>query len=299
MKIRNILCMLFATVFAVACVNDDWDIPSMEQVGQGNSQIENTNEVTLSKLYEMYPNYSKDDTTYMNQPAQLKVYVTGNDIQGNLYNNIAVQDDEGNAIIICVQEGNMFSYLPVGQQLLIETQGLYIGSYGGQPQIGVPYTNSNGKTFPSRMSSATWQNHYRLIKSTKHIQTKAENEANPLENAYVIPEYTAKELKALTVEHAGKLMTVKDVVVNTSSGKPVWAAEEDASINSKTGKRLTTVSKYFKGEGQNIMTYTSTYADFAGYAIPEGKLNLTGIWKWYNGKWELVLRSIEDVEIAE
>lgn len=298
--------MALAAVLATACVNDDWSTPDLSQTSQGNTAIQETNVISIAKLKEMYTYTGTYDTVYMDKPAQLKVYVTGNDIQGNLYNEFAVQDEEGNALIICVQEGNMFSYLPVGQWLLIETQGLYLGAYGNQPQIGVPYTNpSNDRTSPSRMPVAKWCQHYRLLPGKKAIQTKAEHTANPIEGAFVIPEYTAAEFKKLGREHAGKLMTITGVTVDVSTGKAVWAAEEDAPINSKTGKRLTFVQKYFQGEGETLMTYTSTYANFAGHAIPEGKLNLTGIWKYYQSNtsykanWELVLRDKNDWQTAE
>lgn len=307
MKIKNILFMALAAVLTTACMNDDWDTPDTSKTSQGNTALEETNVISIAELKQKYAVSKEYDTIQVTEPTQIKVYVTGNDIQGNLYSEFAVQDENGDALIICVQEGNMFAYLPMGQWLLVELKGLYFGQYGSQPQIGMPYTNPNRpeRTSPSRMPSSTWKSHYRLLEGKKVIQSKAENTANPVEGAYVIPEYSATEFKDLGKEYAGKLMTITGVEMDNATTHAQWANDADAPINSNTGKRLTAVSKYFVGQGTNLMTYTSTFADFAGYSIPEGKLNLTGIWKYYQSNsnypasWELVLRSIDDVKVAE
>ncbi|MDE5980656.1 MAG: hypothetical protein K2G61_01670, partial [Bacteroidaceae bacterium] len=241
----------------------------------------------------MYPKYADTDTTRMTQDAQLKVFVTGNDIQGNLYNSIAVQDENGDALIICINKGSLYGYLPVGQDLIIDTKGLYIGGYGGQPQIGVPYTNKGGSTFPSRMDEKKWEQHFRLLPTKTPVQTKAENEADPLPNAYVIPEYSATEMDRLDrLANCGKLMPLNDDTIKRADGTKTWASKADA------GDYTSVQLSFNEIKGSNTMVYTSTYADFANTPIPTEKMNLTGIWKVYNGKWELVLRSEDDIKTA-
>lgn len=75
---------------------------------------------------------------------------------------MAVDDGTG-AILICISQGGLFGYLPVGQEILVNLKDLYIGTYGYQPQIGTPYTNASGKTFPSRMNKTVWQQHFKLM----------------------------------------------------------------------------------------------------------------------------------------
>lgn len=140
MKIRNILLMALAAVLSAACMNDDWETPDTSKTAQGNTALQETNVISIAALKQKYAVSKEYDTIQIKEPTQIKVYVTGNDIQGNLYSEFSVQDENGDALIICVQEGNMFAYLPVGQWLLVELQGLYFGQYGSQPQIGVPYT---------------------------------------------------------------------------------------------------------------------------------------------------------------
>ena len=54
-----------------------------------------------------------------------------------------------------------------------------------------------------------------------------------------------------------------------------------------------------EASGSNLMVYTSMYADFAGTVVPQGKCNITGIFKRYNDKCEILIRKISDVEDLE
>ncbi len=295
MKLKTIFAMMAATLALSACMDDDWDAPSYSNGNPyGNNDIDTTtNIISIAELKAKYPT-TTNDTTRITEDLKLKVYVTGNDIEGNLYNQIAVQDDDGDALIVCIYENAIYGYLPVRQQLIISLKDLYIGGYGYQTQIGVPYTNSNGYTYVSRMTSSTWQQHFRILNQKKAIQTVAENEANPIDGAYVIPEYTATEFKSLAIDDiAGKLITLKDVSIKgAESGTKKWASSEDAGD-------YTSVTLYFNELSSTYEVYTSTYCDFANTVIPSGQMNLTGIWKRYNNYRELILRSIDDVEVND
>lgn len=279
MKIRNIIVLMAIALLTVSCMDGDWQVPHLDPPPYGNQGIKESNVISIAELKTLYPQYSQENATLMDKDAQLKVYVSGNDIEGNLYNSIAVQDENGDAMIVCVYENSLFAYLAVGQEILIDTKGLYIGSYGGQPQIGTPYTNKGGVTFPSRMNSQIWQAHFKLLPTMKQNIN--------------IPQYTLAQIESLNKsQHAGKLMKLVGVEVDGADGKKTWASKADAGSYSN-------VQLYFKGGSRNTMIYTSTYADFANEPIPMGKLNLTGVWKVYRNKWELVLRSQEDIEIAK
>ncbi len=280
MKTRHIIYAvavgMTALLTVTSCMDDDWDAPVFDEAPYGNNDIDSTNIVTIAQLKQMYPDYATNYTcTEMTEEAQLKVYVTGNDVSGNLYNSIAVQDDNGDALIIAISESSLFGYLPVGQEILIETKGLNIGGYGSQPQIGMPYTNSSGNTYVSRMNSSVWQEHFKILSTTHEVE--------PIEFS------TSRSL----ANDCGKLMTIKNVTIKGADGTTVcWASEEDAGS-------YTSVSKYFNEYSTSYMIYTSTYCDFANAVIPNQKMNLTGIWKRYNNYWELIIRSEDDIEIVE
>ena len=281
MKIKNIFLTMMlglAASLMTACMDKDWETPGFEQPPYGNNTLKETNVVSIAELKQMYPSYAANYTcTLMDKEAQLKVYVTGNDISGNLYNSISVQDDNGDALIISISEGSLYGYLPVGQEILIDTKGLYIGGYGSQPQIGTPYTNSSGNTYVSRMSSSVWQEHFRILPGRHEVN---------------IPAYTVEEFKKLNIEKdCGKLMTLNGVSIKGANGQKTWASEKDAG-------NQTSVTLYFNEMSTTYQIYTSTYCDFANDPVPTGKMNITGVWKRYNNYWELIIRDLNDIEVV-
>ncbi len=264
-------------VLCVSCHETEWDAPDFGNgVPYGNNQITEDNVISIAQLKAAYPKYAANyDTTRITTDCKLRVRVTGNDIQGNLYNSIAVQEDAtGDAILIAIGGNDLYAYMPVGQERLVDLKDLYVGGYGSQAQIGMPYTNAGGSTYVSRMNNSLWQKHVKLIGRADLAKVKPiEFQSNMDINAY-----------------CGKLMTIKNVSIKGADGKTVtWASKQDAGTQ-------TSVTKYFNELNTNYMVYTSTYADFANTPIPVGKMNLTGIWKQYNGKWELIIRDINDIE---
>ena len=273
------LCLL--CVLSAACQDGDWAAPDFsEGVPYGNNSLTETNVITIAQLKAMYPKYNNTfSCVEITDDVQLRVRVTGNDVQGNIYNSIAVQDEQGNALIVCIAASDLYARMPVGQELLINLKGLYFGCYGAQPQLGTPYTNAAGNTFPSRMNHSIWREHVKLV-----------GKADP---SKVVPiDFPANP----TMEDAGKLMTIRNVSVQGADGKVTWASQADAGT-------YTNVQKYFVDMSSDIMLYTSTYADFANTPIPTGKMNITGIWKVYqtntkySPKWELLIRDFKDIEV--
>ena len=51
----------------------------------------------------------------------------------------------------------------MGQEILVDLKGLYIGAYGQQGEIGMPYTSASGSTYVSRMSRFIWNEHFKLL----------------------------------------------------------------------------------------------------------------------------------------
>ncbi len=276
------LCLL--CVLCTACQDGDWDVPDFSDgAPYGNNAITETNVISIAQLKSMYPDYNKSFSCLeITDDVQLKVRVTGNDLSGNIYNSIAVQDEQGNGLIIGIAASDLYAMMPVGQELLINLKGLYFGCYGFQPQVGTPYTNNAGNTFPSRMNHSIWKEHVKLM-----------GKADP--SKVVCIDFPDNP----TADDAGKLMTIKNVSIKDADGTTTWAP--------KGGNN--SVERYFADQpyenSSKFCIYTSTYADFANTPIPKGKMNLTGIWKVYQSKdkgepkWELVLRDAKDIKSAD
>ncbi len=292
--IKFLVAAMLLGGLATSCMDDDWNDPTGEVAPYGNNDIVEDDAKMISikelkaKTVDLIPSSQANDTVRITEDWQLKVRVTGNDIQGNIYNQIAVQDESGEGLLICIQKGGLFGFLPVGQEILVNLKGLYIGIYGNNVQIGVPYTNTSGRTFPSRMNFNVWNEHFKILGAA--------------DASKVVPEkFDVSKLKdvAYVKSHRGKLMTLENVEMDKADGKLAWAPEADKDAGNGVSRTVK-----IGGKAQSLMVVrSSTYADFAAKAMPTGKVNLTGIFtvyatnpSKYGYTWQILLRSDSDIE---
>ena len=269
-------CCLALTLSS--CQGDfDEPVKTADEAGIGNSSISEANVVTIAQLKQTYKSAINTSYSYkkVEQPTEIKGYVTGNDVQGNLYNELVIDDGTG-AITIGVAQGGLYGLFSVGAEVIIELNGLSVGNYGLHPQIGTPYTSAKGQNSIGRMSRAVWNQHFRL---TGKSQTIAPIDFN-----------SSWKPASDGLTYSGKLVTMKNVSFKGADGKKTFA---NASAGSGS------VSVYFNEYPTTTMVYTSNFADFASNPLPQGKVNVTGILKRYINSWELIIRSLDDIEAVK
>ena len=273
--IHYYIIIAFACAIMASCMDNGWDIPGTDGSEYGNQAVTETNLVSIAKLKQKYATVIYNGSyEKFKEPTQIKGVVTGNDVQGNIYNQIAIEDGTG-SMIICVAQGGMYGQLQVGREIVVELQDLYIGSYGQQPEIGTPYTNKNGRTYVSRMPRSLWQSHFKMLdlKSTSPM----EFDKTMLGNADYLK------------ENCGRLMTIKGVKFQGANGKKVFAADKDKDAANSVNRSLQGISS------NQLVVRTSTYADFANKPLPQGEVDITGIFTRYNNTWQVLIREESDI----
>ena len=267
-KVKKLLpvCLLAVLPLSMtSCMDGDWDEPATDGTEFGNQYIQESNVVTIASLKQQYKAVIDDGgLQQFTKPTQIKGIVTGNDIEGNIYSEVSVDDGTG-AMLVCVSQGGLFAQLPVGQEVIVELNGLYIGGYGKQPEIGTPYTNRNGRTYVSRMSRQVWQDHFRTTGYRMHAVPE-EFDKTKVSNATYID------------QNCGKLMTIKDVKFQNAASL-VYADEGSKDAANCVNRTLQGIS-----------------ADFAALPLPTGTCDITGIFTRYNNTWQILIREISDVK---
>lgn len=273
---KNIKYILIAAVCALfsSCMDGDWDEPSLSTDLYGNKNISEGNVITIAELIKKYPNVfaSTDQNAEITEDIQIKARVTGNDLGGNLYKQIAIQDETG-ALLVAVNQNGMNGYLPEGQEILIDLKGLHIGGYRKQPELGAPY---NGTSI-GRMSKDIWQQHFKVMGGFQDI--------NP--NAIQPVEFTSEFAKDYN-NNCGKLVVLKDVHFSNADGK--------STLTTGTATGGNYVNQTLKEFGSNVVVRTSTYADFGAMVMPTGAVTLTGIATRYNNTWQILIRKTSDIK---
>lgn len=308
MKYLKLALLALVAVFATtSCMDDDWKDPNSETSPYGNNSIQETNVVSIAELKNTYGPKQKDeinDTVRIADGTQIKGIVTGNDIEGNIYSQISIQDESDKpGIIISVAQGGLSGQLQIGQEVLINVGGLYYGTYRSQPQLGVAYHDSSkDQNYPSRISRADWQNRFKVIGKPNASKIKVQVfSTNP--DASKGELNVADLLDAdVAYKYAGCLVTLKGVEFAMGDGKTTLAPEDE-------GKTLGYgVTRYFKGydkTNKQIGIRTSCYAEFAANLVPQGVVDVTGVLSCYkssakyNHTVQLALRRFSDIKASE
>ncbi len=281
-----------------SCMDDDWKAPSGDTPAYGNNTLQEKNVISIDELKTKY-GITKDminDTVRIDDGIQIKGVVTGNDAEGNIYNEIALQDETG-GILVCIAQGGLCGQIQVGQEILIDLGGLYIGAYRSQPQIGVPYTSTSASgaksTYPSRIARAEWQTRFKLI-------------GKPDAKKLVAKEFDYESLKSNETElykYAGCLVKATGVGFAKADGKTTYAPKSEGASTGygvmRAFKNMSTGKDYTTNE---FGVRTSCYSDFAAEKLPEGKLTVTGILTCYKSQTkykataQILMRQQSDVQ---
>lgn len=288
MKTRKYIFFALAVLgLATSCERLEWGAPDNVENGVeafGNKYIQVTNLKSIAEVKQLYQNeINNNSLKLVKDPMQIRGIVVGNDEGGNIYNSLYIQDATG-AIAISIGQGGLFGPFAVGQGVLIELQGLYVGGYGKQPQIGTSYLNPNREDATpqvGRMSRYQWQEHYRLLTKGDGIMDGIF--ANPLECKW--------NLNSLDIaQYCGRLITLKGVELAEADGTAVYAPS-DGSVSLTANCTNRVISGL-----SNVVLRTSTYADFANKPMPTGRVDITGVATRYNDVWQILMRTENDIK---
>lgn len=288
MKKIKFIALAFLALTLGSCMGDGYADPDLtDKVPAspwGNNSLREKNVISIADLKTQFATIINSDNGYkqIEKDMMIKAVVTGNDVSGNIYNQVSVQDASG-AIIIAINGSGLSGYLPVGQEILVNLKGLYIGSYKKLPQIGGVNTKlSDGSLGMGKIERAIWNEHFKIL-------NPGEADAST-----VVPEefdLTKLTDAAYMDANVGKLMTLKKVKFASANGTNVWAPDDSNTslelIDAETGKKISS---------SNLVVRNSGYSKFANEVVPQGVFDITGIFTRYNNTWQIVLRSTDDLK---
>ena len=288
MKKIKFIALAFMALTLGSCMGDGYDDPDLtEKVPAspwGNNSLREKNVISIADLKTQFATVINSDNGYkqIEKDMMIKAVVTGNDVSGNIYNQVSVQDASG-AIIIAINGSGLSGYLPVGQEILVNLKGLYIGSYKKLPQIGGVNTKlSDGSLGMGKIERAIWNEHFKIL-----------NPGEADASTVVPEEFDLTKLSDAAYMEANvcKLMTLKKVKFASANGTNVWAPDDTNTslelIDAETGKKISS---------SNLVVRNSGYSKFANEVVPQGVFDITGIFTRYNNTWQIVLRSTDDLK---
>lgn len=254
----NTLTRFFYLILAsltVASCVKDFDAPPIAK-----PEYKGEANITIAQLKQRYADATSSNPLLIEVEYVLKAYVTGNDQSGNIFKQLYIQDETG-AINVGVDQNSMYTVFSVGQEVFINLHGFSVVNYGGELQIGYAGTQAN------RIPWEIFQDQAFL---------------NGWPNAGII---------------TPKIVTVDDLLpemVNT-----LIRLDKAYFVNGGKNKFTTgeaTTNEPLKDKyGKTVDVRTSSYASFAKDILPEGSGSVIGLLGRYNGSWQLLVRSVDDL----
>lgn len=267
-KIKLLLAVLLAAVFS-GCM-DHHDDPA--GYTYGNPAVGEAN-TTIADLKTKYKNVAAaDGVEEVTDNITISGVIVGDDESGNIYKNLYLNDGTG-TLVIGINSTGLYASLPVGQKIAIDCKGLYVGGYGTMLQLGGLYQGGIG-----RMSEYLWKDHVKTIG----------------EPSLSYPELTPMEIDESWLSSADQakapfFIKVKGATFAEADGKTQYAPDSIADGGNGVNRTL-------KIGGTSVIFRTSSYANFATDCMKMGEVDVTGLLTQYNGDWQIVARTIRDIE---
>ncbi|MEI6348423.1 MAG: DUF5689 domain-containing protein [Bacteroidota bacterium] len=258
-KTNIILTAIIALLLAfTSCQKEEMDVPPFIiptfTVPAGDTLL------TIAELKAMpIPN----PLTAISHRYWIQGVVTGNDESGNIYKSLFIQDATG-GIVLSLNKKLLYLTFKQGQQIYVKLQDIYVGLYGGTPQVGGLFNGSVGQ-----LADLEIPNH--LFKNGKI-------------GLLPVPQLisTASDLSLPKVQTLVQL----DSVSFSEAGQPYAIISGTLTA---TNRNLTLK------DGTPVVLRNSIYATFKDSLMPAGSGSIIGILGNFNGAYQLTIRNTADV----
>jgi hypothetical protein len=219
---------------------------------------------------------SSPSTVQITDDITISGIVTADDRGGNFYKQIMIQDSTS-GIALLMERSGLYNDYPVGRKVYVKCKGLYLSAYGGFKQLGYTIDQTNSLVgIPSAMFNSI------VVKAT-----------------YPMP-LPIKSVSVFDIKNNLTNQNMIGTIIKIDSGAEFTDAQlnytyaQPASIASGTDRLIEQC-----GNAATIIMRNSGYAKFAGEPIPKGRGALTAIFGIYNGKAQLLIRDLNDVQFTD
>ena len=265
-SIYGLAALALGAALAQSC-SDNWEEPAMSVPSFPEGIEANITIADLKAMYWQDPDAygttigtAEDGTHYT-----IIGTVTSSCTAGNIYKSLYLQDATG-AICIGIDTSAVSSVYPQGPALAIDVTGLCIGRFNGAMQMGkLVGTGVNRITMPE-LRPHVKVDFFKGKLDTLTVDIPTINEA-------------IKNTDGL-IEYGGRLVRI-DGLQFREAGQPF------AANGNNTSRTLV------DEQGNRIVIYNSSYADFANKLLPTGTGSVVGILSNNRGKWQILLNDVE------
>lgn len=277
--IKTIALTAFLAASVSSCINsDDYDNPQ-------STNPENCVEpaITVTKTVAEVFAASTTAITQFKENDFIEAYVNSSDERGNFFKIVYLQTLEANPIgfSIAIDKTTLFgaNFYP-GKKVYISLKDLYGAKVQGALAIGAAYQSTPtsaitvGRIAESEYAKFTFPS-CSQVSEEQLVRKLSITDALKDANLNTLIELT--DVQIATAYVGGTYYDEKDLA-NTAGGS--------------TNRDIVDLAD------KNVVLRTSSFANFSGNKIPEGSGSIRGILTKYNGVYQFVVRSEEDIKLT-
>jgi len=264
---------LFSGLFG--CVNPErYDAPNLESECVTLTPTKTVLAIT-STSSAAYSKYIADDI--------IEAYVTSSDEGGNFYKSISfVSTDGANAFSMPIDDYNLYTAYEPGRKVYIKLKDRYITKENGSTVIGSLYNNDTPQNPNDDQVGRISGIDYNSIISASCSKVNEDDILNRVSIS------TAKNDAYLN-----KLIEFDNVQFKPESfGKTYY----DATLNDLGGATNHNISDEY---GNTIIFRVSSYANFAGNAVPQKSGKIRGVLTKFGSDYQFLARTERDIKLTK
>ncbi len=278
--------LTFGILFLNSCIKEKWEVPAKIDYNVNFAD-------SIAPRYEIVSiHFLKNevlvgDKTLIEKNYVIEGTVVSNDEDGNIYKELYIQDSSlvndvwvRSGIVIQINLTNLFIDYPFGQKVAVKCKDLYIGDDEGVIKLGSLFEDvtATGETlwsFGRIQGQLTVDKHIFKMQGGKPISPK-------------VVTIKPGNINSLSTDDIATLVKINDVQFYSGSLGMTFADPDN----------LLSLGHYIEDmEGNQILTYNSAYATFAGDSIPEGKGSVTALYGVYVDTKQLYFNKAEDIQL--
>ena len=279
------------TLGSLTSCQDSYDTPELE-VPQAtlvaNTTLADFKATFADEMAVKVGNNPETDAPYI-----LKGRVVSSDASGNIYKSLVIQDETA-ALALSINQSSMYIDYRLGQEVVINATGLWMGQYNNLLQLGLlgEYNSSPQITFMPYMQFEEHTQKNGL--PNQDFVTINFGEQAPAANPYKV-RLTLSQLNSIAA-NTPEYYDVMSQLVEIPDVSFVDAGQTPA-VTFATYQE--TVDRYVKdADGLTLNVRCSGYSSFYNDPLPEGIGSVTGILSRYGDSWQLSLRDVNDCDFS-
>lgn len=264
----------------VSC-QDDIDAP--EPVVPVASNLDKVN----TTIFDFKKEYWQNDQNYCKQVGTkpdgshiiIKGRVISSDESGNVFKSIVIQDETA-ALAFSVNAYNLFLDHRIGQEMVVDLTGMYVGKYNNLMQMGWPEDYQDGKqtTF---MSPAFFKAH-------------VENNGMPDPSKVIVHQLDA--VSDIPNDEDGLIAWQSQLVrCNNVTFVPKANPNDASKLVTTFGIYKTNMNQGLLLAGQELTLRVSGYADFVNDPMPTEPCDAKFLLSYFGTGWQFMLMSTDDI----